>query len=152
MKKVCLALISTSFLRTFFVLLFDGWTTSAWAVQQHAGAEGLVSHQIGHLLFISGTGYMLFRLYLGRISGPGLFEFKGFLWLIILWNCLTFTGHWMREFVDPNKIITDEGHVVAFSIGNFSDVLFYLTRLDHLVLVPSFYCLLLALKKWSRPT
>jgi hypothetical protein len=122
----------------------------AYAVQQHGGLEGLVSHQVGHILFISGMGYLLYRVYHSRISGAGWFEFKGFLWLIILWNILTFSGHWMREIVNPDRFIRQGAHVTSFIITDTFDTFFYLTRLDHLLLVPSFVFLLLALQKWRR--
>lgn len=125
--------------------------TPAWAVQSHGGAEGLVSHQIGHLLFTLGMGYMLFRLRSMRVTGSGWTEFKVFTWLIIAWNILTFSGHWMDEFVAPAKFVRDHANTLYFTVGNFSDALYYLTRLDHLLLVPSFACLLLALRRWSMP-
>ncbi|MFC1837707.1 hypothetical protein ACFLYW_03400 [Thermodesulfobacteriota bacterium] len=121
----------------------------AYGVQAHGGTEGLVSHQIGHILFITGMIYMLYRVYQKHISGPGWFEFKGFLWFIILWNILTFSGHWMREIVDAERFIKNNAQVSAFIITDSFDAFFYLTRLDHLLLVPSFIFLHLALKKWS---
>ena len=121
----------------------------AWAVQAHGGAEGLVSHQLGHVLFIIGMAYLLFRLYRTKVAGPGWFEFKGFLWLIIVWNFITFSGHWLQEFMDKNKFIQDGGHIVIFKISNFTDAFYYITRLDHLFLVPPFIFLLLALRKWE---
>lgn len=122
--------------------------STSWAVQAHGGAEGLVSHQIGHALFIIGMGYLLFRLYHIQTKGIGWFEFKVFLWLIIGWNLLTFSGHWMHELVAPGKFIKSGGNVISFSVTDFSDAYFYLTRLDHLLLVPSFIFLLLAIRKW----
>lgn len=138
--------IITAFLFSFI------WESSAWAVQTHGGAEGLISHEIGHFLFVSGMGYLLFRLYRPKTTEPGWSEFRGFSWLIIGWNILTFTGHWMNEFVAPAKYIKSSGRIVAFSIEGPLDALFYLTRLDHLVLVPAFIFLLVALRKWSRTT
>ncbi len=126
------------------------WAEPALAVQQHGGAEGLVSHQIGHILFISGMIYLLYRIYHNRITGPGWFEFKIFLWLVIMWNILTFAGHWMSEIVDPEKFLKEKMRVTAFTITDTFDAFFYLTRLDHLLLVPCFLLLLLALQKWRR--
>jgi|GEM_PF-1408066 len=123
-------------------------TTPSWAVQAHGGAEGLVSHQIGHALFILGMGYLLFRLYRIQMKGSGWFEFKVFLWVIIAWNLLTFSGHWMHECVSPGKFIKSDGSTISFTISSFTDAYFYLTRLDHLLLVPSFAFLVLALRKW----
>lgn len=108
-----------------------------------------MSHQLGHILFLTGMGYLLFRVYRSHVTGPGWFEFKGFLWLIIFWNILTFAGHCMDEVVDLHKFTTIGGDPVAFRITDWSDSFFYLTRLDHLLLVPSFIMLLLALRKWE---
>jgi hypothetical protein len=119
------------------------------AVQQHGGAEGLVAHQIAHLLFIVGIGYLLSKIIRSRFNDPGWFEFKVFLWLIIGWNILTFTGHWMRESVDPAGFSRIYGRVVSYSVNDIFDAYFYLTRLDHLLLVPSFIFLFLALRKWG---
>jgi len=122
----------------------------AFAVQHHGGAEGLVSHQLGHLLFFSGMVYLLYRIYNIKFTGPGWTEFKGFLWLIILWNLLTFSGHLLTEIIDPNKFIRQGPHITAFTVSGPLDTYFYLTMLDHLLLVPSFILLLVALMKWRR--
>ncbi len=132
---------------TVIILL---WPTAVPAVQGHGGAEGLVAHQGGHLFFVLGIGYLLYKIYRSRFNDPGWIEFKSFLWLLICWNLLTFTGHWMREFLEPGKLIKDEGRTVEMTIDGAWDFLFYLTRLDHLLLVPAFLLLFLALRKWRR--
>ena len=134
---------------TVIVLL---WPSSALAVQGHGGAEGLVAHQIGHALFISGLSYLFYKIYWARFKDSGWFEFKAFLLVLVFWNLLTFTGHWMREFVDSGKFSKVDGRVVAMTIDGPWDVFFYLTRLDHLLLVPAFLLLLLALRKWRQQT
>lgn len=123
---------------------------SVWAVQAHGGAEGLVSHQIGHFLFTTGMGYLLYRLYSMQTTGSGWFEFKAFLWLLIAWNVTTFAGHWMNEYIVKDKFIKTKTTTLSFSIETFPDAIYYLTRLDHLILVPSFVFLLFALRKWRR--
>jgi len=124
------------------------WPTAALAVQGHGGAEGLVAHQIGHALFIMALVYLFYNINLAGFKEPGWFEFKAFLWLLFFWNLLTFTGHWMSEFVDPGKFSKVGGHVVQMNIDGPWDVLFYLTRLDHLLLVPAFCLFFWALRKW----
>ena len=143
-------LIGTGFCVSILFLVLTIGVEPAYAVQQHGGAEGLVSHQIGHILFISGMIYLMYRVYSNRITGPGWFEFKCFLWLIILWNILTFSGHWMSEIVNQDRFIKEGAHVREFIITDIFDAFFYLTRLDHLLLVPSFLFLLFALQKWRR--
>ena len=142
-RKPVIAFCSLVFLIVTFL-----WPAAALAVQGHGGAEGLVAHQIGHGLFILGLSYLFFNIKLARFNKPGWFEFKAFLWMLFLWNLLTFTGHLMKEFVDSGKFAKIAGHVAHMSIDGPWDLLFYLTRLDHLLLVPAFFLLLLALRKW----
>jgi len=122
----------------------------AYAVQSHGGAEGLVSHLLGHILFTIAMVFLLLRMRNSRLTGAGWSEFKGFLWLIILWNVLTFAGHWMRESVPAEQFVIHSGRVTAFQADSVFDLIFYLTRLDHLLLVPAFFLLLLAIKNWKR--
>ncbi len=122
----------------------------AWAIQDHGPAEGLISHELGHLLFFIGMGYMLYRVYRTPLVGPGWFEFKGFLWLILFWNGLTFSGHLLRQVADPAKFLLVDGRITGYTISDLADLVFYISCLDHLVLVPSFLFLLLALKKWRQ--
>lgn len=131
-------------------VILAGAATPAWAVQSHGGSEGLVVHQIGHLLFAGGMAYLLFRLQRIQLKAYDWFEFKMFLWLIIAWNVLTFSAHALGESVDKTKFIFLNGELVAFSINDFADAWFYLSQLDHLLLVPSFVFLLLALRKWEQ--
>ena len=100
--------MSTRHLRTalLFLAMLPAANT-AWAVQAHGGSEGLVSHQIGHFLFIIGMGYLVYRLRSMRQRGSGWFEFKVFIWLLIVWNVMTFFGHWMNEFVTKEKFMVE---------------------------------------------
>lgn len=124
----------------------------AWAVQSHGGSEGLVAHQVGHVLFASGMAYLLFCLRRDKLRNGQWLEFKTFLWLLISWNILTFTGHWMNEFVAAEKFVRTGTGVDSFVVENAADVYFYLTRLDHLVLIPAILFLILSLKKWRTQT
>lgn len=122
----------------------------AYAVQAHGGAEGLISHEFAHILFFAGMATLLWRIQKAHFTTPGWREFKIFLWFILSWNVLTFTGHWMREAVAAEHFIRHDGRIQAFRVDTFSDLIFYLTRLDHLLLVPAFFLLLLAIRKWGR--
>ena len=130
------------------IVLF--WPDQALAVQQHGGVEGLVAHQIGHVLFLVGIAYLLYKIFRSSFNEPGWFEFKIFLWLIIGWNLLTFSGHWMREVVDPAGFSKIDGRTVSYSVNGVVDAYFYLTRLDHLLLVPAFIFLFISLRKWGE--
>jgi len=124
--------------------------SEVYAVQAHGGTEGLVSHQLGHTLFTLAMVVLLLRMKKTRLTGPGWNEFKKFLWLIISWNVLTFSGHWMREKMTVEHFILQNNHVSTFQADTLFDLIFYLTRLDHLLLVPAFFMLLLAIRNWER--
>ncbi|HFQ90597.1 MAG TPA: hypothetical protein ENK27_11030 [Desulfobulbus sp.] len=126
--------------------------TPALAVQVHGGAEGLVSHEIGHLLFVTGMGYLLWRIRRRHLATPGWRSFRLFLCCIILWNVTTITGHWLDRMITPDHFTRHNGIITAFRVRDPLDLLFYATRLDHFLLVPAFLFLLIALQRWSRQT
>ena len=94
--------------------------------------------------------YLLYRFYLSPHKSPGWKEFKVFVWLIICWNFLTFYGHWHQELIDPAKYLRVNGSTTGFMISGPMDVLFYFSRLDHLLLMPAFLFLLMALTRWRK--
>ena len=55
----------------------------------------------------------------------------------------------INEIVDTEKFVRLNGSITSFRIDSFFDAIYYLSRLDHLVLVPAFFCLLLSLHKWG---
>jgi len=147
-KRTAGGIIPAFFFSLFASVFFP--VSKVYAVQAHGGAEGLISHQLGHTLFILAMVVLLLRIRESRRTGPGWYEFRRFLWLIISWNVLTFAGHWMREGVTADRFVLHNGRVAAFHVGSVFDLIFYLTRLDHLLLVPAFFMLLLAIRNWGR--
>jgi hypothetical protein len=79
-------------------------------------------------------------------------QFRIFLRLIIAWNVLTFSGHWMRQFIDNEQFVFSNGHIQSFHADGILDIFFYLTCLDHLVLVPAFFILIQAILQWNKQT
>lgn len=122
----------------------------AWAVQTHGGSEGLVSHQIGHFLFTLGMICLLVRVQQIGLASSGWPEFKFFLGLLVVWNIMTFSGHWMNEYVTPDSFVIDSSGGRYFTVETTWDVVYYLTRLDHFILVPALFLLMMALKKWRQ--
>ncbi len=122
---------------------------NGWAVQPHGGAEGLVSHELGHLLFMLGIVIMLIKVR-GYGRETGWSAFTKFLWLAIVWNILTFSSHWMDTGSAADNFLIFDGQKTGFQIQNFLGLFYYLSKLDHLVLIPALLYLLTALKLWSR--
>lgn len=127
-------------------------TTPAWAAQEHGGIEGMVIHQFGHVLFVIGMLYPLYRINLQKPKEPGWGCFKGFLWTICLWNVVAFVSHWLGDKIPPDQYLTEGGTITGLRIDSATNAIFYLCKLEHLVLAPSLLLLLLALRQWNRRT
>lgn len=119
-------------------------------MQAHHQPEGLVAHQLGHVLFASGMLFLLLRSRLSHWSGPGWSRFKGFLWLAVAWNVLAFTGHFLALADTRYELITAGGRVTDLAVNSFSDLVFYFSEMDHLLLVPALLLLALALRQWMQ--
>ena len=118
------------------------------ALITHGHPEGLYVHQLAHLLF---AGAMIFLGYM--IKREGLLKLAGFrmlAWaslLFIGWNLDAFIGHIAEVYVSPQAF---QGETADFSrrlllTDRFSWV-YYITKMDHLILVPAFYLLYRGLK------
>jgi hypothetical protein len=130
-------------------LLLSSISTPLWAVQSHGNGEGLVSHQLGHILFGVGLLYMLLRLRGIQKGEKGWREFKFFLLGVVLWNIIAFFSHAHHSHILASQYIKSDGCTSAFKAESFVDILYYFSRLDHLVLVPALFFLAIALRKWS---
>jgi hypothetical protein len=130
--------------------LVPGLTQVAWAVQTHGGDEGLVAHQLGHVLFACGLIVVYRVCRRGQWSGPGWPSFRWFLVLSLAWCALTFAGHFLHEWVDPARFVRDGSQVRYFRAATAMDWTYYLSRLDHLLWIPALVALLRALVLWER--
>lgn len=123
---------------------------AAAAVQTHGGVEGLVAHELGHVLFTAALVYVLAAGGVRRWARAGRRHYGAFLLLAIAWNALTFVGHILTEGIRPEQIVRANGEIVAFLPQGPWDYVFYLTYLDHLLLVPALLLLVVALARWWR--
>ena len=124
--------------------------TPVFAFQQHGEPEGLIVHQIAHILFFSGLIIFYKRINRTKTQGEGWFEFNTALLFFLFWNCITFYGHWYQAYIRPEKFISIDGTTVALTVKNIWDLLFYISKFDHLILVPAFLYLSFALFKWRK--
>ncbi|MGQ9920797.1 MAG: hypothetical protein ACUVRZ_05645 [Desulfobacca sp.] len=126
----------------------------AWAIQTHGDPEGLYAHQMGHVVFLVAMIYVCWQIWRqGLQAKPG---FSRLLWACILfgaWNILTFIGHFAEERLDPAAIDRQAGYFWrTLHITDLNGLLFYLAKLDHLLVVPAFLLLYLALRafRWQQ--
>jgi len=128
------------------------WPRVSWAIQTHGDPEGLYAHQLGHVFFLIAMVYVCWQIWRqGLTSKPG---FPRLFWACILfgaWNILTFIGHIAEERLDPGAIDRQAGYFWrTLHITDLNGLLFYLAKLDHLLLVPAFLMFYLALRAFRR--
>lgn len=137
---------------TVMLLVLQAMPGSAWALQPHSAPEGLYVHQMSHLLF---TGALVY-LYMHTRRTPEL-QSKGWKYLqtfCILfsgWNLLALIGHEAIKFLTPEDFI----HAATWNEqigGPITPVkmVYFITKMDHLIYVPALLFLVIALRVLSR--
>ncbi len=113
--------------------------------------EGSYVHETAHLLF---GAAMLFFIH--EIHHAGLQKFRGFRFLVwawgflALWNFDAFIGHW-TEWTLTNPVIIGKGFSRQLLMSDAHTWLFYITKIDHfLLLPPAFYLFYRGLKALAR--
>jgi hypothetical protein len=110
---------------------WEGWFS--W------GTQGSYVHQTAHLLF---AGAMFF--FIRQMRREDLQRYRGFRfliwgsWFLAFWNLDAFVGHAVEWSLSP--VIMGQGAGERLAMENFYSWLFYITKLDHFILlVPAFY-------------
>ncbi len=131
----------------FYILLIPD---RAMATQGHIAPEGIYAHQLAHLFFILAMGFFIH--WLREIK---LVEEKGWRFIqysalfLILWNVDALLAHLLDEqlgLIHVKRI--DAWHIQITAVNNYKwlEVLYYITKLDHLLCVPALIFLYLGLK------
>ncbi len=112
-----------------------------YATQLHSSAEGIITHQVGHLFFLFSMVVLIFT-----ITGKGLDKQKGWRLIqysavfFILWNLDAFTAHFFDNQIQAVKIENISLDRIRVVTNNDSTVLawvYYVLKLDHLLCVPA---------------
>lgn len=137
----------TPILLLFSLLLF-GDTEHAWALQSHVAPEGIYVHQMAHLLFMASLAYLYWHTRRTQErESRGWKYLQVFCFLMASWNILAFTGHGAFEhlisadFIDKNTW----NEQLAAPI-TFVKALYYVTKMDHFLMVPALFALVLSLR------
>ncbi len=131
--------------------------SSAWAIQAHAGPEGLYVHQGAHIfLAFSMLGFAL-NIQRSRLTRQKAWRFfaSGSV-LFILWNIWAFIGHLSPFALPPSSFIMEAGHrAPSLLVASWREVLYYFLKMDHLVGLPAllffYFGLKLLLAEFSGP-
>ncbi len=125
---------------------------NAWALQSHGPPEGLYVHQMAHVHFFLALGYLYWDIRRSSFAGKGWRYLLIFCLFMICWNVVAFVGHAVAPHVDGQTISTVGGYLNSRIIGphTFHTIIFYITKLDHFVLVPALFFLFLGMRSLYR--
>jgi hypothetical protein len=124
-----------------------GSPTAASAFQSHPAPEGLYIHQLAHWFFIFAMAMLAYWLQVNgftREKGWRLIQVSCI--LLILWNLVAFTGHWVEEMISDAAISGEPDWTQRIVVDSAWTGLYYVLKLDHLVQVPAMLCLLLGIR------
>ena len=113
--------------------------------------EGSYVRQIAHLLFAASMLFFIREIYYTGLQRFGGFRFLVWSWgILALWNLNAFVGNW-SEWTLSNPVIVGHGFSRQLLMSNANTWLFYLTKIDHfLLLPPAFYLFYRGLKLLAR--
>ncbi len=120
---------------------------AAWALQSHGPPEGIYVHQMAHAFFFGSLLYLYRDLGRSASESRGWSYLKRFCLLMLAWNVVAFTGHTVATQLAPEHIAHAASYFHSRLLGpmNVTKVLFYITRFDHLLVVPALFFLYIGL-------
>ncbi|WP_136807652.1 hypothetical protein [Desulfosediminicola flagellatus] len=134
------------------VLLLFGFSDTAWALQSHGPPEGIYVHQMAHTLFMAALAYLYWHTRRTQeLTSKGWKYLQLFCTLLFCWNALAFTGHEALEYLTPQDFIDKNswGEQLAFPLS-FIKVLYYITKMDHFLMVPALFALVISLRTFYK--
>jgi hypothetical protein len=139
---------SMRLLSVFLPFLF--FPKQAMATQIHGGIEGVVIHQMAHIVFIGAMALLIYWLRQHElVINIGWRRIQYAALFFILWNFNAFFVHLLEEQVD----ILDIAQIGPWQLRlqtepafEWSAWFYYMTKLDHLLCVPAMIYLYLGLK------
>ncbi len=122
---------------------------TAWAVQSHGAPEGLYVHQLAHIFYTAAMCYLFWGVRQSKFESRGWRFLQIFCVLMVLWNIVAFTGHFLASYVASADFVRDGGYLSTKLQGPLTMVkrVYYFIMLDHLLSVPALFFLYLAMKK-----
>jgi hypothetical protein len=114
---------------------------TASATQAHGAPEGLYAHQLAHLFFICSMGVLIFWLRQRRLVREKGWRYLQYSALFfIIWNLDAFAAHLLDEqlsLVRVSKPSLWRIHIEAVNGSRAVEILYYFSKLDHLLCVPA---------------
>jgi len=120
----------------------------AWALQSHGPTESIYVHQLAHLFYAAALGYLFWDVGRNAFSGKGWRYLQIFCILMIFWNLVAFSGHWLGLHIADSDIVHPAGYFSSQITGPLSVIklIYFSATLDHLLSVPALFFLFLSLR------
>jgi hypothetical protein len=138
-----------------FQVLFLALTSVLWssetalALQAHAlPAEGLYSHQLGHLFFLLSMVVFAFWLQKTRLvkkMGWRLIQLSCF--FFVLWNMDAIAGHEVELWISESRFVGPPSSRMLVADRDLLTFLYFFLKMDHFLCVPAMVLLCLGLRK-----
>jgi hypothetical protein len=131
-----------------FLVIILGGAENAWALQSHSAPEGLYVHQIAHLLFMGALVYLYWHTRrTPALASRGWRYLQIFCLVFACWNLLALVGHETFEYLSPADFLDKNSlqERIAAPI-TFVKVLYFITKMDHLLFVPAMLALVISLR------
>jgi hypothetical protein len=133
-----------------FVIFFYGFPDDLWALQSHGGGEGFIIHQLAHVLFaVAMIGVVIIIKKIKEFKGREWYYFSLGAFFLAFWNIWAFIGHHLERNVLASSFITSGDGIPSITIDNIVTLMYYIYKMDHIILVPSMIFFLIGLKKIS---
>jgi len=138
---------------TILILIFIFFPISAEAIQLHTYPEGLYSHQFAHAFFAFSMLVLIYVIKKKKIDYNKGWNFLIYsAWCFIIWNLVAMTGHYLAA--KDIFFINNSGKINAVLISKdkheFETIIYYISKLDHIFLIPGFIFLYLAFNKFLK--
>lgn len=120
----------------------------AWALQSHGPPEGIYVHQLAHLFYAAALAYLCWDVGRSSFPGKGWRYLQLFCVLMIFWNIVAFSGHWLGFYIQSSDVVSSHGYMSKHIIGPITTVkiIYFFATLDHLISVPALFCLFLSMR------
>jgi hypothetical protein len=132
-----------------FTLLFHIFPLPAFAIQEHGA--GLHTHQMAHVFFAFSMGLLIYWLRRRRlVASKGWRYIQYAALLLIVWNAYTLWGHWLEEssgWIDTRRSGPMSITITASPGFEWLIPIYYASKLDHLICVPSLLFLFMGLRR-----
>lgn len=122
--------------------------STCWALQSHGAPEGNYVHQMAHLLFMGSLCYLYWHTRRTQdLASKGWKYLQVFCFVFTCWNLVALIGHEAFDLLSPTDFIEKNSwqEQIAAPITPVK-VVYFLTKMDHLLYVPGLLALVISLK------